>query len=163
MPDQEHESPLRKQPAHGVLATQPQSTIVFVTTCTKDRLRWLANAAVHEALCQTWREAQAWLVGRYVIMPDHVHLFAASTQTSIELDDWVQFWKSALTKRIRRAGSVDIPERPWQASHWDTRLRSWQSYSQKWDYVRNNPVRHGLVARAEEWPFQGEIQSINWD
>jgi REP element-mobilizing transposase RayT len=159
--DEQQEIPLRKHPAHGVLIIDP--AIVFVTVCTKHRLPWLANATVHRALQQAWGEAQAWLVGRYVIMPDHIHLFAAPSQTSIELDDWIQFWKSAFTKRVRQTASLDIPARPWQTDHWDTRLRTWQSYDQKWDYVRNNPVRHRLVARAEEWPYQGEIHSLTWD
>jgi putative transposase len=146
-----------------VLITDSDRTIVFVSLCTKDRVRWLASAAVHDGLRQAWDEAQAWWVGRYVIMPDHIHLFAAPTHTPVELDAWIQFWKSAFTKRMRRTGSFDIPAHPWQTGHWDTRLRSWQSYDQKWDYVRNNPVRHGLVARGEEWPYQGEMHLLTWD
>src|SRR5579862_3099472 len=98
MPDHDHESPLRKRPTHGVLLIDSRSTIVFVTACTKNRGRWLANAGVHQALRRSWIEADAWLVGRYVIMPDHVHLFATPSQTSIELETWVQFWKSTFTK-----------------------------------------------------------------
>jgi putative transposase len=159
--DQHPQNPARKHPVHGVLVTEP--IIVFATACTKDRQPWLANAIVHETLRHVWTEAQAWFVGRYVILPDHVHLFAAPTATSIELDDWMQFWKSNFTKRIRQAGSFKVPTRPWQTDHWDTRLRTWQSYDQKWDYVRNNPVRHGLVARAEDWPYQGELHPLPWD
>jgi len=32
---------------------------------------------------------------------------------------------------------------------------------QKWDYVRENPVRAGLVSKAEEWKYQGEIALID--
>jgi len=39
-------------------------------------------------------------------------------------------------------------------------LRSSESYSQKWDYVRENPVRAGLVANADDWPWQGEVESL---
>jgi len=158
---EQDEIPSRKHPAHGVLIIDP--AIVFVTVCTKHRQPWLANAIVHGVLQHAWKEAHAWLVGRYVIMPDHIHLFAAPSQTSIELDDWIQFWKSAFTKRIRQATSFDIPARPWQTDHWDTRLRTWQRYDEKWDYVRNNPVRHKLAAHAKEWPYQGEIHSLTWD
>ena len=28
-----------------------------------------------------------------------------------------------------------------------------ESRAGKWEYVRENPVRAGLVARAEDWPF----------
>jgi putative transposase len=40
----------------------------------------------------------------------------------------------------------------WQREYWDRQLRSDESYAQKWDYVVNNPVRHGYVACAEDWP-----------
>jgi len=39
-------------------------------------------------------------------------------------------------------------------------LRSVESYSQKWDCVRENPVRAGLVETSDEWPWQGEIESL---
>jgi putative transposase len=42
-------------------------------------------------------------------------------------------------------------------------MRSSESYSQKWEYVRNNPVRAGLVAEPEAWPFQGEIAELRFD
>jgi len=42
----------------------------------------------------------------------------------------------------------------------DHLIRSTESYVQKWDYVRENPVRAGLVSRREDWPFQGEIVEI---
>ncbi len=36
-----------------------------------------------------------------------------------------------------------------------------ESYSQKWDYVRENPVRAGLVKRAEDWPYAGALLQID--
>jgi hypothetical protein len=39
-------------------------------------------------------------------------------------------------------------------------LRSRESYEQKWLYVRENPVRAGLVQRVDDWPFAGEIHSV---
>jgi hypothetical protein len=41
-------------------------------------------------------------------------------------------------------------------------LRKGDSYAAKWEYTWNNPVRHGLVARPEEWPWAGEIESLSW-
>jgi hypothetical protein len=26
----------------------------------------------------------------------------------------------------------------------------------------NNPVRHGYVAHAEDWPYQGELNVLQW-
>jgi len=41
-------------------------------------------------------------------------------------------------------------------------LRRDESYAQKWEYVVNNPVRHGYAARSEDWSFQGELNSLRW-
>jgi hypothetical protein len=49
----------------------------------------------------------------------------------------------------------------WQEGFFDHLLRADQSYGQKWRYVRDNPVRAGLVSSWEEWPWQGELVRID--
>src|SRR5204863_7160709 len=49
----------------------------------------------------------------------------------------------------------------WQRGFFDHLIRNTESYAQKWDYVRENPVRAGLVKVAEDWPYQGEIVHID--
>jgi hypothetical protein len=49
----------------------------------------------------------------------------------------------------------------WEEGFFDHVLRSDESYSQKWNYVRENPVRAGLVKSVEDWPCQGEIVYID--
>jgi len=49
----------------------------------------------------------------------------------------------------------------WQRGFFHHVIRNTESYAQKWEYVRENPVRAGLVERAEQWPFQGEIVLID--
>jgi putative transposase len=48
----------------------------------------------------------------------------------------------------------------WQSDTFDHILRSGESYSEKWNYVRMNPVRAGLAAAPEDWPWQGEITPL---
>jgi hypothetical protein len=49
----------------------------------------------------------------------------------------------------------------WQRGVFDHVLRSDESYAQKWEYVRENPVRARLVANAGDWPYAGEIITID--
>ncbi|HSP44953.1 MAG TPA: hypothetical protein VLO30_03075, partial [Chthoniobacterales bacterium] len=49
----------------------------------------------------------------------------------------------------------------WQRRFFDHVLRSDESYTQKWNYVRENPVRAGLVMNATDWPYAGEIIAID--
>ena len=120
---------MRKHPVHGVLIVPNRPTIVFLTVCTKDRQLWLATPEVHDLLCSVWTDAAAWLVGKYIIMPDHIHLFAAPGQIEIPFDNWVRYWKSQFSKRHRN------PAHRWQTDHWDRQLRASESYASKWEYV----------------------------
>lgn len=88
-------------------------------------------------------------------MPDHVHLFASPSAEPVSLEHWVRFWKAQLARQAKITGL-------WQSDHWDRRLRSGESYQRKWEYVRANPVRKGLVKKPEDWPYQGEIHALEW-
>ena len=157
---EDNDSPERHYPAQQPWRRRDnRSTIVFATICTRNRQALLASPSVHDLLIEGWSAASSWLVGRYVILPDHLHLFAAPHGLeSPDFRRWVGYWKSLVTKAWpgKAAGSI------WQRDVWDRELRTGESYTSKWEYVRENPVRHGLVARFEDWPFQGELHSLIW-
>jgi putative transposase len=144
--------------------------VYFVTFNTHGRQRILASAAVHDAFGDYCRRATEFRigVGRYVIMPDHVHLFVCfGAGCDGTLSDWIKGLKRQLdlslatsgAQRIRLEGQKLVSF--WQPGFHDHLLRSDESYSGKWDYVFQNPVRAGLVSRAEEWPYSGEIVRID--
>lgn len=96
-------------------------------------------------------------LGGYVIMPDHVHLFVCG-DAEFDLAAWFRLLKPCLGNAVVRPASGDSV---WQRGFFDHVLRNDESYGQKWNYVRDNPVRAGLVKRPEEWPYQGEIVYID--
>ena len=148
----------RRLPASGVHLEENGSAIVLVTACTRNRARWLASREVHDGLVDVWRRASHWLVGHYVILPDHVHFFASpgSIEPESTLEAWARYWKSQLTRQLGNRGS----ERRWLPGIWDTRLRKEDGYESAWQYVRANPVRHGLAAEADGWEYQGKIHDL---
>jgi len=90
-------------------------------------------------------------------MPDHVHLFVRGGH-DFRLDPWIGALKQTLAKaaRLYRAkGQI------WEEGFFDHVLRSNESYSQKWTYVRENPARAGLVKSAKDCAYQGEIVYID--
>ncbi|HTQ38522.1 MAG TPA: hypothetical protein VMJ32_05815 [Pirellulales bacterium] len=88
-------------------------------------------------------------------MPDHVHLFVYVV--NIKLGEWIKGLKRAMSAALETENNV---ESNWQPGFFDHLLRNAESYEQKWEYVRLNPVRAGLVANSEDWPYQGEIVKI---
>jgi REP-associated tyrosine transposase len=154
-----NEDAVRGHPIHvSPIEAHNRSIIVFVTTCAAKRRPILASSSSHDAVVAAWQAAATWLVGRYVIMPDHIHLFCAPNAIDASsLERWMRYWKSVATRKMgRKSGNV------WQRHHWDRQLRSGESYEEKWEYVRNNPVRHGYVSKADDWPYQGELNELRW-
>lgn len=133
--------------------------IYFLTACTQARAPWLACSEIHEsfaAFCLGASDRGAF-VGRYVLMPDHMHLFASFQPGTIVLSDWMKSLRNRLSKTLRSMGRR-APH--WQDGFFDHVLRSSESYEQKWLYVRDNPVRAGLVSRTDDWPYKGEIHRL---
>ena len=152
--------PVRKTPIRlPARETLNRPIIIFVTVCSHKRKPVLCFQDTYELILGSWTKAGAWFVGRYLVMPDHIHLFCAPARVDYpELRKWVQYWKALASSSWPRKR-----ERPvWQASFWDTQLRSGESYDLKWEYVRQNPVRKGLVHSPEEWPYQGELNKLKW-
>jgi putative transposase len=148
-------------PAHSHLphlkpfATQP---IVFITAVTFGRKAVLANAGAFETLTSIWKRSpdlDGWFVGDYLLMPDHVHLFARAALDAKPLADWMKTWKSLSSRELKN--SRNVPPPLWQRDYFDRFLRTSESYREKWDYVAMNPVRKGWCASPEAWPWKGRL------
>jgi len=137
---------------------EPQ--IYLVTICAHQRMPVLATDALAGEIVASLQDASertGWRVGRYVVMPDHVHFFCAPTPDAEPLSHFVGRWKSWTTQRAWRLGHAG---RLWQPEFFDHLLRHDESYASKWQYVVHNPVRAGLCEDTEQWPYQGEIVSL---
>ncbi len=132
--------------------------LFFVTFSTHKRRSLLANEEVHQIFvtyCARGLSLGAG-VGRYVLMPDHIHLFVRLS-SDLSLSQWVRNLKRGISRGI-------LEHAPhWQEGFFDHLLRGKDSYSQKWEYVRQNPVRAGLAASYDNWLYQGEIVRLPFD
>ena len=150
--------PERSHPAHPPqLQKHNCPVIIFLTVCLNPRQPLLNNKKAHEALRIAWNQAGEWIVGYYLIMPDHIHLFCSpSNDGNTDLKKWISFWKWLVSKKYPAVSGM------WQNDYWDTQMRSGEHWLQKAEYVRNNPVRHGLVNSSKEWSYQGIMSELWW-
>ena len=130
--------------------------LYFVTFATRDRRRipslHAAQLALEQYACCAIAKFNVAL-GRYVIMPDHVHLFVRGDR-NFTLSSWIGGLKRAISVALKS-------QRLWQPGFFDHILRSEESYADKWNYVCDNPVRAGLVKDSDDWLYQGEIVVID--
>jgi REP element-mobilizing transposase RayT len=136
------------------------NAVYFVTACTHDRRPVLASQPVADVLRQKWATASTrhrWRIGRYVIMPDHVHFFCMEQPGGAKqaLAVFMNRWKEWTAKGACRVLNLAPPF--WQKQFFDHVLRHDESYAEKWAYVRENPVRAKLVECWEDWPWQGFV------
>jgi putative transposase len=137
--------------------------VYFITVCVAGRRPLLANSEAFAVLRSEWEAARSrygWTVGRFVVMPDHVHFFSVcdETQESKSLSAFVGGFKQWTSKAI--LPQLSLPAPLWQREFFDHLLRSDESYGLKWKYVRDNPVRAGLARSSDDWPYAGEVVPI---
>jgi REP element-mobilizing transposase RayT len=159
-----------KPPRLDLIFQRSNAPVYFVTFNTHTRASLLATPEVHEAFIEYCRRAADFRigVGRYVLMPDHIHLFVCfGIGCTSTLGAWVKGLKRELDRVLLSTGHQPVQLKGqklssfWQPGFNDHLLRSDESYTQKWEYVFQNPVRGRLVARAEDWPYAGEIVRID--
>ena len=90
-----------------------------------------------------------------VVMPEHVHLLMTPLRDAngelFCLQDILKGIKGASARRVNQLTSGSGPV--WQEESFDYVVRSYEILQQKTEYIRQNPVRRGLVRRPEEYPW----------
>ena len=88
-------------------------------------------------------EKRIWFCSLAVLMPDHIHLiinFGDAPRIARVLGDW-KHW-------LAHQHGIS-----WQRNFFEHRLRNEESDRNKGEYIFQNPVRAGLVEKAEDWPY----------
>lgn len=99
-----------------------------------------------------------YTIDAIVVLPEHLHCIWTLPAGD---DDYPARWQAikahfvrALAKRgitapTRADGGAGI----WQRRYWEHTLRDDEDVANHMQYIHYNPVKHGLVERAEDWPY----------
>ena len=139
----------RRQLPHAIPSwVNPHEEIYFVTVnCERRRHNQLAVSDMAKRLFETiqYRTGhRLWWPHVFLLMPDHVHALLSFPPSDKEIKIIMAKWKEWTDK------SIGIR---WQRDFFEHRLRHEESRRQKTEYILENPVRKGLVSRADDWPF----------
>jgi len=139
-----------------------QRTIYFITFCVASRKAVLANDGSWQICCATLERLDQWIILSALAMPDHLHALIApvlNRDASVAaFTKWFKRWFNEAYWSCKPSVS-DGRHRTW---HWqegcfDRLLRSDESASEKWEYIRQNPLRAGLVTNPDDWPYQHQF------
>ncbi len=99
-----------------------------------------------EALAQ-----QGWRLLHYAIMPNHLHALLSTTDPADDMKSVWQRWKG---RTARACNSILGRQGPfWQRDWFDRWMRDQSGTQKTIDYIRNNPVKAGLVQNWEDYPW----------
>ncbi|MGB6194243.1 MAG: transposase [Terracidiphilus sp.] len=105
----------------------------------------IAAMELFEDALERVRRRYLFVVGGYVVMPEHVHLLVNEPARAL-LSTAVQALKLSVSVRSR--------ERPfWQAHYYDFNVSTHEKFVEKLRYIHRNPVVRGLVAKPEDWSW----------
>jgi putative transposase len=131
----------------SILLPADTPILYFITLCVKDRERVLHDPAVWQATVASFEALRRWFVCSAVLMPDHLHaLVSPREDRDIPIGDFSGGFKRLLRQHLPHSWN-------WQRSGFDRLLRNHDDAYRQWLYMRDNPVRAGMVSSWEEWPY----------
>jgi putative transposase len=95
-----------------------------------------------------YRGQKKYLLHEFVLMPNHFHLLITPT---LSLERALQLIKGGFSYRAKK--ELGFGGEIWEKSFYDRRVRDVEDYFAYRHYIRQNPVRRGLVNAPEEYPY----------
>lgn len=144
--------PYRGQTGHGTY-------FVSASTCMKRcLLQSERTATLLIEVLRGYREQEKYLLHEFAVMPNHFHLLITPT---ITLERSMQLIKGGFSFRAKRG--IGMAGEIWQTSSHDHRVRDPDDYARCREYIHQNPVRKGLAARPEDFPYSSANPKFELD
>ena len=92
------------------------------------------------------------------ILPDHIHAVWALPEDDQDFSIRWNLIKSGFSRGIdahpRSPSKISKREKGiWQRRYWEHQIRGDDDLTRHVDYIHYNPVKHGYVKRAADWPY----------
>jgi len=133
----------------------------FFTVNLAERHRTLLTDHI-DTLRTAMRDVKQWHpfhIDALVILPDHLHCVWTLPERDADYPLRWALIKAGFSRRIpkterRNVSRADKGERGiWQRRYWEHMIRGEGDYARHVDYIHYNPVKHGYVPRAADWPY----------
>ncbi|MBS1851997.1 MAG: transposase [Acidobacteria bacterium] len=153
-------TPPRRANAAKIIST---SRTFFVTSSTWDKRNLLQSdrcAALFIKILYEYRVQGKFKLHEFVVMPDHFHLLL-TVGNEMPIERAVQFIKGGFAFRAGKEFGMRAPF--WQKGFSEVRVLEASGYARMREYIRNNPVKRGLVRQAEEYLYSSARTGIELD
>lgn len=134
--------------------------VYFITVRAYRNQSPFVTAALNAHTLDVLRNEQSRLrceVFTYCLMPDHLHFLVSPCEDGVSVLTFTDQYKGKATN-----GSWQFGWRGklWQPRYYDHIVRNDESLLEIAQYILDDPVRKGLVERAEDWPWSGHMNPL---
>lgn len=138
----------------------------FFTVVTHHRQQILTNVTSRAFLRSSIKKVQLeypFTINAWVLMPDHMHCIWTLPEGDSDFSKRWGLIKAGFTKQAKIVHEKSLAKSfsrekhrestIWQRRFWEHRIRDQEDFNRHFDYIHWNPVKHGLVESAVDWPY----------
>lgn len=135
-------------------------TYFFTVNLAQRHLRLLLyHVEILRAAVKMVKQRHPFHINAFVVLPEHLHAIWTLPPDDADFATRWMLIKSNFSRHIamnerRNASRISKGERGiWQRRYWEHLIRDENDFERYVDYIHYNPVKHGYVHRASEWPY----------
>jgi putative transposase len=147
-----------------IRADTPAATYFFTLTLQERSARHLVDHIAELRSCLAAVKARhPFRIDAMVVLPEHLHALWTLPADDADFSTRWMLLKQSFTRRLHASGALDDAAQRrrgqrserniWQRRFWEHRIRDAEDHARHVDYIHFNPVKHGWVLRARDWPY----------
>lgn len=137
-----------------------ESTIVFITIRSYRNQKPFIKHEINRMVITTLLAEQGRIncrVFTYCLMPDHIHFLISPQVDGISVLTFTYQFKG---KTTNLSWDFGWQGKLWQPRFYDHVVRSDENLLAIAEYILANPVRKGLAATPQDWPWSGKLSPL---
>jgi len=155
----------------------------FFTVVTYGRLPILTTETSRDILHQAWIEVKERFPFETLavcLLPDHLHCIWRLPEGDMDYPvRWKEIKRRFTIRYLKEVGPGEERNQSrqkkreaaiWQRRYWEHTLDKQEDLEEHLDYIHYNPIKHGFVMRAGDWPYssfsryvKGGIYEPDWE
>jgi putative transposase len=130
----------------------------FFTVVTANRSPVFNHPAAVQCLRTAFRSVKCrhpFIIDAMVVLPDHIHcIWTLPVDDSNYPTRW-RLIKAGVTQGVKPLLPAQGPTSGslWQKRYWEHTIKDEEDFNRHVDYIHFNPVKHGYLDRAVDWPY----------
>lgn len=138
----------------------------FFTVVSYQRQPILCDDSIRDALrkaIEAVRASRPFTIEAWVLLPDHLHCIWTLPDGDADFSTrWMKIKRAvslACGDEYRRDDLMSASKLKhrestiWQRRFWEHKIRDEEDFARHAEYIHFNPVKHGHVQRAMDWPY----------